>query len=154
MLPNPRASLHPTAELLAYAGIVPLVACPLAMALLPGYEQRQLAQQIAVAYGAIVLAFVGAVHWGLALAGHMHWSHTRLAGSLLPAVCATAAIVLAGQRGLALLVVGFGLFWLYEHRRAAAELPDAYLRLRRNLSLAGCALLAVTMILSDYVGLL
>ena len=153
MQPTPRGSLSPKAELVAYLGILPFAVCPIAMALLPAYEQRQLAQQIALAYGAVVLAGVGAVHWGLALAGHMHWSHTRLAGSLLPAICAAAAMVLGGQRGLALLVVGLGLFWLYEHRHAASELPDDYLRVRRNLSLAGCALLAVTMILSDYVGL-
>lgn len=153
MQPNSRPSLSPAAELAAYAGIVPLVVCPIAVALLPGYEQRELAQRIALTYGAVVLAFVGAVHWGLALAGHIHWSHTRLAGSLLPALCAVVAIVLGGERGLALLVVGLGLFWLYEHRHSATELPDPYLRVRRNLSLAGGLLLAVTMILSDYVGL-
>ena len=112
MQPTPRGSLSPKAELVAYLGILPFAVCPIAMALLPAYEQRQLAQQIALAYGAVVLAGVGAVHWGLALAGHMHWSHTRLAGSLLPAICAAAAMVLGGQRGLALLVVGLGLFWL------------------------------------------
>jgi hypothetical protein len=148
-----RAKLSPGAELVAYAGIAPFVICPLAMALLPSYEQRQMAQQIAIAYGAVVLAFLGAVHWGLALAGHMHWSHSRLAGSLLPAVCGAVAVLLGGQRALALLVVAFGLFWLYEHRRIADDLPEAYMRLRRNLSLAGCSLLAITMILSDYVGL-
>jgi hypothetical protein len=33
------------------------------------------------------------------------------------------------------------------------ELPAAYLSLRRNLSLAVCALLAVTLFLSDKAGL-
>ena len=36
-------------------------------------------------------------------------------------------ILLGGQRGLALLVVGFGVFWLYEHRASAPQLPPAYL---------------------------
>ena len=55
--------------------------------------------------------------------------------------------------GLALLVAGFGLFWIYEHRRCGADLPPDYLRMRRNLSLAVCSMLALTMILSDSVGL-
>ncbi|HTX23388.1 MAG TPA: DUF3429 domain-containing protein [Steroidobacteraceae bacterium] len=149
---NP-GSLAAAAELVAYAAILPLVACPLAIALLPGYSQRFLAQQIAIAYGAVVLAGLGAVHWGLALAGRWAWSPRRLAAAILPGACGAASVVVSGQRGLALLVVGSGIFWLYEHRRAGEELPEDYLRLRRNLTLAGCCLLALTMILSDSAGL-
>ena len=75
-------------------------------------------------------------------------------GAILPALCGVAAVILGGQRGLGLLVIALGLFWLYEHRSVGSELPPDYVRLRRNLSLAGCSLLAFTMILSDYVGLL
>jgi hypothetical protein len=134
--------------------MIPFAIFPLAMMLLPGYAQRQLAQQIAVAYGAVVLAGAGAVHWGLALAGRISWRAERIAGAILPAICGTAAVILGGQRGLALLTVSFCVFWLYEHRSVGAELPPDYLRLRRNLSVAGSSLLAFTMILSDYVGLL
>jgi Protein of unknown function (DUF3429) len=142
-----------TAEIVSYAGVVPFVLCLLGIALLPGYEARELAQRIAISYGAVVLAFVGAVHWGLALAGRMDWRAVRIAGAILPALLGVAATVLGGQRGLALLVVGFGLFWLYEHRSVSGELPAAYVSLRRNLSLVVCTLLAVTMILSDTAGL-
>jgi hypothetical protein len=148
-----KSALSAHAELIAYAGIVPLLVCPLAMVLLPSYALRELAQQFALAYGAVILAAAGAVHFGLALAGRIPWRAARIAGAMLPALGASIAVVLGGQRGLALLVVSLGLFWLYEHRRVGTELPESYLRLRRNLSLAGCSLLAVTMILSDYVGL-
>ncbi len=123
------------------------------MAFVPDYEQRLLAQQIAVAYGAAVLASLGGIHWGLALARRLDWTALRVAGAVLPAVCSVAAIVLSGERGLALLVVALGIFWLYEHRALGADLPVDYLQLRRNLTLAGCCLLAITMILSDSVGL-
>jgi hypothetical protein len=146
-------SLGAAPELLAYAAIVPLVACPLAMAFLPSEALRLLAQQIAIAYGAVLLASFGAVHFGLALAGRLAWTPQRLAAAALPAVCAAASVVLSGQRGLALLVVASGLFWLYEHRRVGHELPEDYLRLRRNLTVAGLSLLAIIMILSDSVGL-
>jgi drug/metabolite transporter superfamily protein YnfA len=137
----------------SYAGIAPLVLCLLGVGLLPGFQERELAQRIAIAYGAVVLAFTGAVHWGLALAGQLPWRPLRIGGAVLPALIGATAAVLGGQRGLALLVVGFGAFWLYEHRSAGAELPAAYVSLRRNLSLVLCALLALTMILSDAAGL-
>jgi len=148
-----RASLGPGAELAAYAGIAPLIACPLAMAFVASYPLRLLAQEFALAYGAVVLAAVGAVHFGLALAGRLSWRPQRLLAAGLPGVCAAASVVLRGQRGLALTIVGLGLFWLYEHRAVGDELPEDYLKLRRNLTLAGCCLLAITMFLSDSVGL-
>ncbi|MGH8217510.1 MAG: DUF3429 domain-containing protein [Steroidobacteraceae bacterium] len=149
----PRGSLAPAAEIVAYVGILPFVLCPLAIAFLPEFGQRFIVQQVAVAYGAVVLAALGAVHWGLALAGRLKWSVGRAIGGAAPAICGVAAVVLGGERGLALLVVALGVFWLYEHRAIGPELPEDYLQLRRNLTLAGCCLLAITMILSDSVGL-
>lgn len=145
--------LNTSAEIVGYAGVVPFVLCLLGMGLLRDYALRELAQRIAISYGAVVLAFVGAVHWGLALAGQLSWRPLRLGGAVLPALIGAASAVIGGQRGLALLVVGFGVFWLYEHRNVGGELPGDYLSLRRNLSLVVCTLLAITMILSDTVGL-
>ena len=149
----PRLSLAPVAESVAYVGIVPLLLCPLGIAFLPEYALRSIAQQVAVAYGAVLLAALGAIHWGLALAGRLDWSVGRALTAALPAVCGVVAVVLGGQRGLALLVVSLGIFWLYEHRSVGTALPEDYLQLRRNLTLAGCLLLAITMILSDSAGL-
>jgi len=151
--PPERSPLAPAAELTAYLALLPLIACLLGMGFLPMYAQRDLAQQIAVGYGAVVLAAAGAVHFGLAVGQRLHGDARTMAGAALPALCAAASVVLGGQHGLALLVVAGGLFWLYEHRVLGPQLPAAYLRLRRNLTLAGCILLAITMILSDYVGL-
>jgi hypothetical protein len=145
--------LNTSAEVVSDAGLAPLVLCLLGVALLPDFAARELAQRIAIAYGAVVLAFVGAVHWGLALAGILAWSPVRIVGSILPAATGTAATVLGGQHGLALLAVSFGIFWLYEHRKVGPELPAPYLSLRRNLSLVACLLFAVTLIISDKVGL-
>jgi hypothetical protein len=150
---TPSTSLSATAELLGYLALLPFVACLAAMGLLPDYAQREMAQHLAIGWGTATLGFMGGVHWGLALAGRLSWSAMRLAGAVAPAIIGAAAILLGGQRGLGLLVVGFGVFWLYEHRNVATELPEDYLRLRRNLSVAACALLALIMILSESVGL-
>jgi hypothetical protein len=148
------ARLGAAAELLGYLAVAPLLACLAAVALLSGYAGRELAQRGAIAWGAVLLAFTGAVHWGLALAGRVPSSPARMAAGAAPALAAAVAVLIGGQRALALLVVGFGVFWLYEHRSLGAALPAAYLGLRRNLSLATCTLLALTMIASDAAGLL
>jgi Protein of unknown function (DUF3429) len=147
------ARLNSAAEWLGYLGIAPLVLCLAGVGLLPDYTGRELAQRVALAWGAVLLAFTGAVHFGLALAGRLAWEPRRIGAAVLPAIVGAASVLAGGQRGLALLVVGFGLFWLYEHRVLGALLPPAYLSLRRNLSLATCMLLALTMIASDAASL-
>ena len=151
---NPAAGgLNNAAEWVGYLSVVPLVACLLGVGLLSDYGARELAQRIALAWGAVLLASGGAVHLGLAIAGRLPWAAARIGGALLPAPLAAAALVLGGERGLALLVVGSGGFWLYEHRALSALLPPAYLSLRRHLTLASCILLALTLFASDTAGL-
>jgi hypothetical protein len=149
---DPAPALGPLAERTAYAGLAPLVAALAAAALVPQPEQRELALRAALAWGAVVLSFVGAVHWGLAVARQWAWSPAVVLGSIGPALAAAVALLLGGQRGLATLVAGFGLFWLYEHRRRSAELPPDYVALRRNLTLLVCGLLVLTMLVGERAG--
>jgi Protein of unknown function (DUF3429) len=153
-LENDIARLSSAAELLGYLTVAPLLVCLGCVAALSGYPDRELAQRGAIAWGAVLLGCTGAVHWGLALAGRLPATAVRSAVAAAPAIVAAAAVLVGGQRALALLVVGFGLFWLYEHRVLGALLPPAYLSLRRNLSLATVSLLALTLIASDAAGLL
>jgi hypothetical protein len=145
--------LGTAAELLAYLAVAPLLACFAALVALPGYAAHELAQRAAIAWGAVLLAGGGTVHFGLALAGRLPATAVSLSAAALPALAAAAAVLLGGQRALALLAVAVGVFWLYEHRALGTQLPPAYLALRRNLSLAAAALLALTMIACDAVGL-
>jgi hypothetical protein len=140
-------------EWLAYLTLAPLILCLAGLGLLPEYGARDLAQRIALDWGAALLAFTGAVHWGLALGGRLPGDGAHAAAALAPALAGAVAAVAGGQRGLALLVVGFGVFWLYEHRRLGAQLPAAYLSLRRHLTIATCILLALIMFASDAAGL-
>jgi hypothetical protein len=141
------------AELVSYLGVAPLVLGLLGVGLLPEVAERELAQRLAIGWGAVLLAGCGGVHWGLALAGRLPWGAARIGAAVLPALCGAAAVVLGGQRGLAVLAAGLGGFWLYEHRVLGAALPPAWLSLRRNLTLATCMLLALTMFASETAGL-
>lgn len=131
---------------LGYSGLAPFVAGVLGIALLEG-EPRQFAARALVAYGAVILSFLGAVHWGLLLQTETTGTQSRRLAAVLPALAAWGALLLSSSRGLALLAVAFGVFWLYEHRVAGERLlPAGYLELRRQLTVAVCALLTLGML--------
>jgi hypothetical protein len=145
--------LDAMAEWAGYLGVAPLVLCLAGVGLLPEFAWQELAQRSALAWGAMLLAAAAAVHWGLALAGQLHAARARVAGALAAALAGTGGVVLGGQHGLALLVVGHGGFWLYEKHVLGSRLPPAYLALRRPMTFAICMLLALTMFVSDAAGL-
>lgn len=140
--PEPR-ELPAAFSTLGYAGLVPFAACVLGVALLDG-EPRELALRALIAYGAVILSFLGAVHWGVALLRAGPATTRTLFAGVLPSLAAWVALLLPPRFALTLLVVCFGMFWLYEHRvLGEAVLPPSYLRLRRYLTVAVCSLLAL-----------
>lgn len=139
--------LPPGLPALGYAGVLPFVACVLAIALLDG-GARAFAVRALVAYGAVILSFLGAVHWGVLLRQPDVAAQARLAIGVLPSLAGWVALLLPDRYALALLVAAFGGFWLYEHRVVGtALLPSGYLDLRRYLSLAACASLTLGLLL-------
>ena len=74
--------LASVAEWSGYLGVTPLLLCLAAVGLLPDYAGRELAQRVAIAWGAVLLGCAGAVHFGLALAGRLPWQGSL--GSQLP----------------------------------------------------------------------
>lgn len=131
------------ARLAGYLGLLPFAAA-LLLAVFGASDLSEFGLRLAIAWGAVILTFIAAVHWGLALAGRWRWSASVVILSTAPSVLGTAAVLVGGERGIALLVAGFGIFWLLEHRRLAADLPPDYLALRRVLSICVCVLLALT----------
>ena len=150
---TPSARFNTAAEWAGYLGLAPLILCLAGVGLLPQYAWQELAQRSAIAWGAVLLAFAAAVHWGLALGGRLPMSPGRVGGTLAAALLGAAGVIVGGQRGLAVLVVGHGGFWLYERRALGSELPPAYLGVRRQMTLATGMLLALTMFVSDAAGL-
>lgn len=143
---RPDPSLPPGASALGYGGLVPFVAAVLGIALLDG-EPRAMAARALLAYGAVILSFLGAVHWGLLLARSLPDVPIRLFAGVVPSLAGWIALLLPERHGLALLVVAFGAFWLYEHRVLGTRLlPEPYLGLRRNLTLGVCSLLTLGLI--------
>ena len=100
-----------------------------------------------VAYGAVILSFVGALHWGFAMALPAMPQALRrncFVWSVVPALLAWPAVMLEPAFGAPLLVAGFVAHIWQDHRLAGrVVLPDWYLPLRRQLSIVACVCLAL-----------
>lgn len=130
---------------LGYGGLLPFVAG----AILVGVDPRhaRLWSDALVGYGAVILSFVGALHWGFAMtAAGLAAAERRRAfvWSVMPALLAWSATLLAASPGSLLLVLGFAVHLGQDHRLAgAAQLPTWYLPLRWRLTVvASLGLLA------------
>lgn len=99
------------------------------------------------AYGATILAFLGAVHWGLALAAPpaergADW--LRFGLGVIPALVAWLALLLPPALGLGLLALGILVTAATETVAARRGLlPEYYLRLRWLLSAGAASCLVI-----------
>lgn len=133
---------------LGLGGLIPFAACTAVM--LGAGPFSGLAEDALLAYGAVILAFLGAVHWGLALAapGDVAAARTRLTLGVLPSLIGWVALVSPNWIGFGVLVAGFLATWAAEEAaRRAGGLGAAYLWLRRGLTLAVVAMLSAAWIM-------
>lgn len=101
-----------------------------------------------LAYGAIILSFVGALHWGFAMTLTNLGDDRRnalLVWSVVPSLLAWPALLLPPAAACVLLVMGFIAHFRQDRRFVAQDrgsLPDGYLRLRFRLTSVACLSLA------------
>jgi hypothetical protein len=103
-------------------------------------------------YAAVVLAFAGGVHWGLALPPDAVRPSVRLSAGVLPLIVAWVALVLgqlvAPWVALAILIAGYLATVLTEHRAARRLLvPSRYVWVRWGFSLVAVIMMAMVLIL-------
>jgi len=143
---RPSSELPAYATALGYGGLLPFIACDLSMLLLPDAGMRHVAGRVLVGYGAVILSFLGGVHWGLVLRGPSPRAGGLLAIGVLPSLIGWLTLLLSFETAVAVQVATFGGFWLYEHRMLGpAVIPPAYLALRRWLTLVAVASLGVAL---------
>ena len=132
---NPVA-LPRTVAWLGYGGLLPFLA--LAPASLLDYHHGAVWSDALYAYGAIILSFIGALHWGLAMSLPELSERQRSAWftwSVVPALIAWPAVLFSPPLAAPLLVFGFIAHYLQDRRLARqARLPGWYLLLRLRLS--------------------
>lgn len=134
-----------TAWLLGLAGLLPFAASALGSYAAPDSWQG-FARGALIAYGAVILSFLGAVHWGLALrptADEQPFGPARLVFGVAPALVGWVALLLPDVFSLTLLALGVlataGVEQWGQRRRLV---PGDYMALRWVLSI-GAALCLV-----------
>lgn len=127
------AKEHSTpARWLGYGGLIPFFALSL-LTLIGSEAVSGWANQALMAYGAVILSFVGALHWTRGLdAGNSSDAARLLSVSVIPALLAWTALLLPAHAGLLLLAAGFGLLYAYD--RTAWRLSPWFLSLRSHLT--------------------
>ena len=131
---------------LGLAGLLPFFGSALLAWTAPA-EWRGVALYSLAAYGAVILSFLGAVHWGLALrapAAEAAAMAPRLGLGVVPSLVGWVALLLPPLPGLSLLALGILGTAAVETAAARRGLvPPAYLRLRWILSLGAALCLAI-----------
>ena len=143
-------TVPPAARMLGYAGILPFAALALVHAFTANGLQ-EMASTAFLAYGAVILSFIGGIGWGVATR-----SSNDLVSSLLMSVWPslwgfTFLLWPGGTTSVAAMLLGFMLMgvadWLFPGPGSAAWMTP--LRIRLSLGVIACH---VFMIISIYHG--
>jgi hypothetical protein len=125
---------------LGYGGLLPFLF--LAPASLVDPHHAKLWSDALFAYGAVILTFVGALHWGFAMtlrdlsASRRTWCFVW---SVVPALLAWSAFLFSPMLASILLVTGFlAHYWQDRLLVAVSHLPAWYLPLRFRLTAVAC----------------
>jgi hypothetical protein len=124
---------HMMATIMGFGGVLPFVGC--AVLMYSGSPSVNVFALFANAvYAAVILSFVGAIHWGLAMREDR--SPSWYIWSVMPALIAWAAIILLDIRvSLLALAIGFTLSWSVDRQAHLRGLiPDWYMRMRHTLT--------------------
>ena len=141
-----------TVAWLGYGGLLPFVALAAATvaAQLSGQNSGQNPHAwnaALLAYGAAILSFVGALHWGFAMTLRELTARQQTASfvwSVVPALVAWIALLTSPLVAAVLLVTGFCIHYRQDRRLAAhADLPGWYLPTRLRLTMVACLCLCV-----------
>ena len=150
--------LHPLAIILSVGGLIPFVALGLAAVSPVGEMQAHQILLGLIGYGAVILSFVGAVHWGLALAGYAdpieagRVMRLRLALGGVPALVGWAALLVGlasayATIGLGVLIAGFlGVVVVEARARRDRLIPGGYMGMRWTITVCVLAVLAAVLV--------
>ena len=126
------------ALLLGYAGLIPFVTLAAVVLLVEG-ELQLLAGRALIAYGAVIISFLGAWHWSVAInQGGNYASLARMGFAVTPALLGWLAILLPFSYGMALVIAGLLMACVADGRWQTTA-PSWYRRLRQRLTLVATA---------------
>ena len=128
----------PSAAWLGGPGALPVIGLAGAAPFLDGSHRLFVIHALA-AYGAVILSFLGGVHWGLAIGSQGAADHpefrTRLIVSVIPSLAAWAALLFAQNIGLLMLAAAVAaMLWVDLRATKTGHAPPWYPKLRIPLT--------------------
>ena len=131
----PAASSPPAWALwLGAAGLIPFAVLALALWWPASGQQGAISHALA-SYGATIASFLGAIHWGLAMRDHPGAGTGPYLWGVTPSLLAWLALLLPPAAGLIGLAALLGVCLLVDQRRYPHYQLQAWLPLRRRLTL-------------------
>lgn len=132
---------------LGYGGLLPFVG--LALAIWVDQSHVSLWRDALINYSAVILSFVGALHWGFAMSQSGMTPNQRTKSfvwSVVPSLLGWVALSMTPKYATLLLVAGFlAHFWQDKRLVQLVNLPAWYLPLRLRLTLVACISLLTTL---------
>lgn len=143
-MPMPGRTIPPAAAVLGLAGLAPFIGLAALALLVPGLRDASLGALLG--YGAVILSFVGALHWGYAVRrdarGRAAW--VQYGWSVVPALVAWATVLLPIQAGLRVQAAALAVCLLVDHAMARTDpVPGWLLRLRALLTVVAAGALTL-----------
>ncbi|ORY77299.1 hypothetical protein BCR37DRAFT_382759 [Protomyces lactucae-debilis] len=111
-------------------------------------------QHIQVGYGACLISFIGAIHWGFEFAGYGgHTGYRRLLYAAVPSLVAWTSIMLPVDYALVTHFLGFTGLWFADSAAARRGFAPAwYIQYRFLLTFIVCSSILLTLIVSGWLG--
>ncbi len=132
-----------TAKSLGYAGLIPFIVFSIGSWFqLPFISDST---YILTAYAAIILSFMGAIHWGIAMSSTEDQNGKYFVASVIPGLSAWLALLLPQRYAITLLMIGFIALIIYDWSvEKPQRLPGWYIPMRNRLTLVVIMCLTIT----------
>ncbi len=140
--PAPQTHIPMGALAWGWAGVIPFVALTAAI-ILASLSWKLIATTILVPYGAIILTFMGGVHWGVVM-NRSQTGALLYSSGIMPSLFAVGSILVPSLFAIPLLIAGFIVLLIYDLWLVrTAILPKWYGQLRIQLTAAVVACLLI-----------
>ena len=132
-----------TAKSLGYAGLIPFIVFSIG-----SWFQLPIISDstyILTAYAAIILSFMGAIHWGVAMSNTEEQNGQYLIASVIPGLSAWIALLIPHRYAITLLMIGFIALIIYDWSvEKPQRLPAWYMPMRIRLTIVVIMCLTIT----------
>ncbi|MGC6531142.1 MAG: DUF3429 domain-containing protein [Candidatus Puniceispirillaceae bacterium] len=144
-----RVSAITTAKFLGYAGLLPFVF--LALASLMGLHLPFApSQALLIGYGAVILTFVGALHWGAQMASGAPSSWAFI-WSVIPSLMGWVALMVPAGFAALIIIIGLITCWAIDRRAIAKGIWPSWMGSMRTI-LTAIACLSMMVIYLPLLG--